>query len=186
METQSELNKMLSGALYDPMEPELVAAHRRARRLVRQLNEADPDKPEDHIAILNEMLGGMGKACWVEPPFQCDYGTQIYLGDKVFLNGSCIILDCARVEIGSNTMLGPAVQIYTATHPMDPDERATGLEMARPIRIGRDVWIGGASVICPGVSIGDGSTIGAGSVVTRDVPSRVFAAGNPCRVIREL
>ena len=122
----------------------------------------------------------------IEPPFFCDYGTNIELGDKVFFNFNCVILDVAKVTIGSNVMFGPAVQIYTATHPMDAEERRSGLEFAKPVRIGNDVWLGGGVIVCPGVTIGDAAVIGAGSVVVRDIPAGVFAAGNPCRVIREI
>ena len=120
----------------------------------------------------------------MQPPFYCDYGSNMHLGEKVYFN--CVVLDVAPVTIGARTFFGPNVQIYTATHPINYRERASGLEAGKPISIGEDVWVGGSVVICPGVSIGDRSVIGAGSVVTRDVPSEVFAAGNPCRVIRQL
>jgi maltose O-acetyltransferase len=123
---------------------------------------------------------------WLEPPFYCDYGRNIALGRKVFFNFNCVILDVMAVRIGDRTLCGPAVQIYTAVHPLDAAERSRGLEFAKPVAIGSDVWIGGAAVICPGVTIGDRAVIGAGSVVTRDVPADVFAAGNPCRAIRTL
>ena len=123
---------------------------------------------------------------WLQPPFYCDYGYNIKVGERVFFNFNCIVLDVAPVIIGSRTLFGPNVQVYTATHPLNPMERSSGLEFAKPIVIGEDVWIGGSAVICPGVTIGDGTTIGAGSVVTKDIPSTVFAAGNPCKVIRNL
>ncbi len=126
------------------------------------------------------------KDFWLQPPFYCDYGYNIKVGDKVFFNFNCVVLDVAEVIIGSRTLFGPNVQIYTATHPMNYKERASGLEFAKPIAIGEDVWIGGSAVICPGVSIGDRSVIGAGSVVTKDIPVDVFAAGNPSKVIRNL
>ena len=122
----------------------------------------------------------------IEPPFHCDYGSNIFLGDNVYFNFNCIILDPAKVEIGDNVLVGPAVQIYTATHPISVTERKTMLESAKPIRIASDVWIGGGAIICPGVQIGRGSVIGAGGVVTRNVPAGVVAAGNPCRVIRKI
>jgi maltose O-acetyltransferase len=119
-------------------------------------------------------------------PFYCDYGTNMKVGEKAFFNFNRVVLDVAQVTIGDRTLFGPNVQIYTATHPMNFRERASGLEFAKPITIGKDVWIGGSVVICPGVSIGDRTVIGAGSVVTKDIPSDIFAAGNPCKVIRDL
>lgn len=123
---------------------------------------------------------------WIQPLFHCDYGTNIRVGEKVFFNFNCVVLDVMEVKIGSNVLFGPAVQIYTAMHPMSAVERRTWLEYAKPVEIGSDVWVGGGAIICPGVKIGSGTVIGAGSVVTRDIPERVFAAGNPCRVIRGL
>ena len=186
MDLHGNLHRMLSGDLYDASDPELLAMRRRARRLTRTLNAADPDRPEDHLAVLGNLLGGLGEACWIEPPFRCDYGAHISLGDRVYMNFDCVILDCARVEIGDNTMFGPAVQLYSATHPMDAAERIKGPELARPITIGRNVWIGGGAIVGPDLTIGDNTTIGAGSVVTSDIPANVFAAGNPCRVVKEL
>jgi maltose O-acetyltransferase len=136
--------------------------------------------------LLGELLLAGGETAWIEPPFFCDYGWNISLGDRAFLNFNCVVLDCAPVEIGALALLGPAVQVSTATHPVDPRERESGLEFARPITIGRNVWIGAAAIVGPGVTIGDDSVIGAGAVVLRDVPAGVLAAGNPCRVIREL
>ena len=123
---------------------------------------------------------------WIQPLFHCDYGTNIRVGEKVFFNFNCVVLDVMEVKIGSNVLFGPAVQIYTAMHPMSAVERRTWLEYAKPVEIGSDVWVGGGAIICPGVKIGSGTVIGAGSVVTRDIPEGVFAAGNPCRVIRGL
>ncbi|MEO7317853.1 MAG: sugar O-acetyltransferase, partial [Chthoniobacteraceae bacterium] len=123
---------------------------------------------------------------WIQPPFFCDYGSNISLGRKVFFNFNCVVLDVMQVTIGDNVLFGPSVQIYTATHPMDAAVRRQWLESARPVTIGSDVWVGGGAIICPGVTIGSRAVIGAGSVVTRDIPDDVFAAGNPCRVIRRL
>ena len=134
--------------------------------------------------ILLDLFGRGGDSVWMQPPFYCDYGTNILLGQRVFFNFNCVVLDCAAVTIGANVLLGPAVQIYAATHPTDPSMRRSGRELALPVAIGDDVWIGGGAIICPGVTIGSSSTIGAGSVVTRDIPAGVIAAGNPCRVIR--
>lgn len=177
---------MLAGELYDALDPELAAARRRARNLTKALNDSRDDEQELRARLLRELLGAAGADVWIEPPFYCDYGSNITLGHKVFFNFNCVVLDCATVRIGDRTLFGPAVQIYTATHPLSAAERRTGRELARPIEIGADVWVGGAAIICPGVNIGARAVIGAGSVVTKSIPEGVFAAGNPCRVIREL
>lgn len=183
---KTEREKMLAGELYDPFDPELVTARRRARLLVQQLNDSRDDEPEQRLQLMKDLIGSFGEDAWIEPHFHCDYGTNITLGRKVFFNFDCIVLDVAEVVIGEFTKFGPAVQIYTATHPISAAERRIGLEAAKPVRIGADVWVGGAAVILPGVTIGDGTIIGAGSVVTKDVPSGVLAAGNPARVLRQL
>jgi len=182
----SEREKMLSGELYVAKDPELVAMHARARRLAHRFNAIDADDQNARDALLRELLGTCGEGVFIEPPFHCDYGVHTHLEDGVFLNFGCVVLDCAEVRIGAGTMLGPRVQLYSATHPLEASERRKGPELAKPITIGRDCWLGGGVIVCPGVTIGDETTIGAGSVVTRDVPGGVFAAGNPCRVIREL
>lgn len=177
---------MLAGQLYNALDPELVLARRRARDLCQALNASSDSQTEERARILRELLGTSGDGAWIEPPFYCDYGANISLGRKVFFNFNCVVLDVARVTIGDFCLFGPSVQIYTATHPLSAKERRGGLENAKPIEIGSDIWVGGGAIICPGVKIGSGSVIGAGSVVTRSIPERVFAAGNPCRVIREL
>ncbi|HEX3151016.1 MAG TPA: sugar O-acetyltransferase [Gemmataceae bacterium] len=182
----TERERMLAGELYDPLDAELVAGRRHARNLLRSLNDSRDADAELRAAIIQELFGSTGAGTWIEPPFFCDYGSNITLGDQVFFNFNCVVLDPAPVRIGSNVLFGPAVQIYTATHPLDAETRRTWKEFAKPVTIGSDVWIGGAAVICPGVSIGDRTVIGAGSVVARDVPAGVVAAGNPCRVIRVL
>ena len=182
----TERERMLAGELYDPLDPELSTARRRARDLVKALNDSRDDEADRRAALLKELFGSMGEGVWIEPPFYCDYGTNITLGDKVFFNFNCVVLDPAAVRIGSNVLFGPAVQIYTATHPLDADVRRTWREFAKPVTVGSDVWVAGGAILCPGVTVGDRTAIGAGSVVTRDVPAGVFAAGNPCRVIREL
>ena len=183
---KTEKEKMLAGELYDPLDTQLVEERRRARILIKELNETREDEIEKRSRILKELIPGAGGELWLQPPFYCDYGTNMEIGEKVFFNFNCIVLDVAQVRIGNRTLFGPNVQIYTATHPMSSKERASGLEYAKPITIGDDVWVGGSVVICPGVTIGDRSVIGAGSVVTKDIPADVFAAGNPCRVIRQL
>lgn len=183
---KTEKQKMLSGELYDPLDLQLSEERLRARLLVKELNDSGEEQVEKRAKALKDLIPDSGEGIWIQPPFYCDYGSNIVLGDKVFFNFNCVVLDVMKVEIGSRTLIGPNVQIYTATHPLNYRERAAGVEFAKPVTIGKDVWIGGSAVICPGVSIGDRTVIGAGSVVTKDLPSNVFAAGNPCRVIREL
>ncbi|HEY9826748.1 MAG TPA: sugar O-acetyltransferase [Stenomitos sp.] len=181
---KSHKDKMLSGELYDPLDPQLLAERRRARLLTKALNDTRDDQQDERDRLIRELIPNSGKGIWIEPPFYCDYGSNITLGDKVFFNFNCVVLDVARVRIGSGVLLGPAVQIYAATHPLSAAERRTGLEAGRPVDIGEEVWIGGGAIICPGVRVGAQSVIGAGSVVIRDIPEGVVAAGNPCRVIR--
>jgi maltose O-acetyltransferase len=181
----SEREKMLAGELYNPLDAELVAGRDRARNLCQDLNAT---READHAArrqILQQLFAAGGDDVWMQPPFFCDYGSNIYLGHKCFFNFNCVVLDVCQVRIGDFTLFGPAVQIYTATHPLNPMLRRTQ-EYGKPVAIGSDVWVGGGVVICPGVTIGSRTVIGAGSVVTRDIPDSVFAAGNPCRVVREL
>jgi maltose O-acetyltransferase len=184
-EHRSEWQKMVAGELYRAQDPELVALRANARRILRLYN-ASVESGGEREALLEELLGARAEGLWIEPPFYCDYGRNIAVGRNVYFNFGCIILDVAPVTIGDDVMFGPAVQIYTATHPLGAAERRSGLEYGRPIRIGSDVWVGGATVINPGVTIGAATVIGSGSVVTRDLPEGVFAAGNPCRVIREI
>lgn len=182
----SEREKMLAGELYDALDAELAVGRRRARDLVARLNASSDSQRDVRQEIYASLFGAVGEHFTIEPPFYCDYGTNIYIGDRVFFNFDCVVLDPAEVRIGNDVLFGPAVQIYTATHPLEAGVRREGLESALSIHIGSDVWVGGGAIICPGVRIGDGSVIGAGAVVTRDVPAGVFAAGNPCRVIRDL
>ncbi|MDP1532212.1 MAG: sugar O-acetyltransferase [Rubrivivax sp.] len=180
---RSEKAKMLAGELYDPGDTELRADRLRARALCQALAAADPFDTQRRTQLLATLFG-RPVAAGVTPPFFCDYGYNIELGAGSYFNFNCVILDVAAVRIGRHTLCGPGVHIYTATHPMDAVQRRSGLESGRPVVIGDDVWLGGGAIVCPGVTIGSGSVIGAGSVVTRDVPAGVFAAGNPCRVIR--
>jgi maltose O-acetyltransferase len=181
----SEKDKMLAGELYDPFDPELAQARERARDLCRDLNATRERDRDERRRILKELFGKGGESVWMQPPFFCDYGSNILLGERVFFNFNCVVLDVCRVVIGDYTLFGPAVQIYTATHPMNAELRREQ-EFARPIEIGSDVWVGGGAIVCPGVRIGSRSVIGAGSVITRDIPDGVLAAGNPCRVIRTI
>lgn len=180
----SQKEKMLRGELYDPRDEQLSAERRRARLLTKALNDTSDEQQEERAKLLRQLIPNAGEGLWIEPPFHCDYGLNISLGEKVYFNFNCIVLDVAPVRIGSRVLFGPNVQIYTATHPLKATDRRTGLEFAKPIEIGDDVWIGGGAIICPGVKIGARSVIGAGSVVTRDIPEAVIAAGNPCRIIR--
>eukprot|EP00762_Andalucia_godoyi_P006135 ANDGO_00412.mRNA.1 putative maltose O-acetyltransferase len=182
----SEREKMLAGELYQAGDPELVHMRATARRLTRAYNASTEEEAELRKRILSDLLGKTGDRITIEPPFRCDYGAHIYAGEDLYMNFGCVVLDCAEVHFGDGVMCGPNVQIYTATHPLDAGLRTAGPELARSIQIGNRVWIGGSAILCPGVSIGDNSTIGAGSVVTRNIPANVVAAGNPCRVIRDL
>jgi maltose O-acetyltransferase len=182
---RTEREKMLAGELYDPLDAELVAARERARNLCQDLNATREADEEERRRILRALFATGGDAVWMQPPFYCDYGTNIELGERVFFNFNCVVLDVCPVRIGSFTLFGPAVQIYTAMHPLDALQRRRE-EYGKPVVIGADVWVGGGAIILPGVRIGSRTVIGAGSVVTRDIPDDVFAAGNPCRVIRKL
>jgi maltose O-acetyltransferase len=181
----SEREKMLAGELYDALDPELVAARQRARDLCQALNVSAEAAQDERRRILSDLFGAGGDSVWMQPPFFCDYGSNIELGERVFFNFNCVVLDVCSVRIGSFTLFGPAVQIYTPMHPFNAELRRTH-EFGKPVDIGSDVWVGGGAIILPGVRIGSRAVIGAGSVVTRDVPDGVFAAGNPCRVIREI
>lgn len=183
---RSEKDKMLAGELYRPVDAELVADHRRATHLTRLYNATTEDETDLRTEILKDLFGAVGANPQIVPPFYCDYGSNIAVGDQFYMNYGCVILDCNRVEIGDNVMCAPYVQIYTAHHPIDAATRISGVELASPVRIGNNVWIGGGAIVCPGVTIGDNTTIGAGSVVVKDIPANVVAVGNPCRVIRTL
>jgi maltose O-acetyltransferase len=181
-----ERQRMVAGELYRASDPDLVEARARARGLTARYNATAPENAAERRAILRELLAEVGDEAWIEPPFHCDYGWNIFVGERAFLNFNCVVLDCAPVSIGALTQIGPAVQLCAATHPVDPEARADGLEQARPIAIGRNVWVGAGAIVGPGVTIGDDSVIGAGSVVVRDIPSRAVAAGVPCRLLRSL
>lgn len=181
----TELEKMLAGELYDPLDAELVQLRERARDLCFALNATRERDQADRRRILTELFAAGGEDVWIMPPFYCDYGRNIRLGRKCFFNFNCVVLDVCPVTVGDHTLFGPAVQIYAATHPLEAELRRTQ-EFGKPVTIGSDVWVGGGAIICPGVSVGDRTVIGAGSVVTRSMPAGVFAAGNPCRVVRTL
>ena len=178
---QTEKQKMLAGGFYHANDPELEADRAAAAAWMVRYNAALSASDADRRALLRELLGEAGDGATIRPPFYCDYGYNIRIGPNVFFNYDCVVLDVVAVTVGARTQIGPAVQIYTADHPRDPSVRRLGVEFGRPVDIGRDVWIGGGAIILPGVTIGDNAVIGAGSVVTCDVPAGATARGNPAR-----
>lgn len=180
----TEREKMAAGEWYSCMDAELDMLRWRARRAVHQHNTALPDERGAIAASLRSLFSSVGDGAFVEAPFHCAYGFNITLGRNAYLNAGCVILDSARVTIGDGAMLGPAVQVYCAQHHLDPVPRSKGIEIARPVTIGRDVWIGGGAIVLAGVTIGDGAIVGAGSVVTRNVDAGLTVVGNPARPIR--
>jgi maltose O-acetyltransferase len=182
---KTEKEKMLAGEYYYASDEQLTLDREKARMLTYTFNHLKPNEMVEGKKIIKELIHAKGEFNF-EPPFYCDYGYNIEVGNNFFANFGCTILDVCKVTIGDNVLFAPHVQIYTATHPIDPIERSSGKEYAKPISIGNNVWIGGNAVVCPGVSIGDNTIIGAGSVVTKDIPSNVIAGGNPCKVIRSI
>lgn len=182
----SERERMLGGLLYDAADPGLVGERLRARQLTHAFNHAAPEDEEARKQALAALLAYCGARVRIEPPFRCDYGTNLWLGDDVTMNFNCVVLDCAPVRIGKRVLIGPNVQILAATHPLPVADRFTGRELALPVTIDDDVWLGAGVIVCPGVTIGAGAVIGAGSVVVSDVPGGVVCVGNPCRVVRKL
>lgn len=181
MKKKSEKEKMLSGELYNASDKLLTQERIKARELIHKLNHYD-----DHFGykgIILTLLPNAASDIHIEPPFYCDYGYNIYCGNKVFFNFNCVLLDVMPIRIGSNVLIGPNVQIYTATHPGNALERRRGLEYAKPISIGNDCWIGGSAIILPGIKIGDRCIVGAGSIVTKDIPKDTIVAGNPAKSI---
>ena len=181
----SEREKMLAGELYNPLDAGLVAERERARDLCRALNATREAEQTERRRALQDLFGAGGDTVWLQPPFHCDYGSNIHLGTRVFFNFNCVVLDVCEVHIGDYTLFGPGVQILTPLHPFDARLRRER-EFGKPVHIGADVWVGGGALILAGVRIGSRAVIGAGSVVTRDIPDGVFAAGNPCRVIKQV
>ncbi len=182
----TEQEKMLSGALYSAGAPELTAARQRAKELCRRFNQTSIQDPEEGEKLLRELLGQVGEQVSIQPALWVDYGFNIQMGSHVEINHNCVILDCAKVTFGDHVFIGPNCGFYTAGHPLDAATRNAGLEFARPIAVGDNVWFGGSVTVLPGVTIGSGSVIGAGSVVSRDIPPNVVAVGNPCRVVRPI
>ncbi len=184
---------MLQGKVYDSRDPELLKQYFLARKLLKKYNNLDAELLGAKQEILSELFEYVGKGVWIDAPFFCDYGDNLSIGDGTFVNMNCTFLDDNKITIGKNVLIGPYVQIYTASHPLKASERivessneAFYLTSSKPVKIGNRVWIAGNSVICPGVTIGDNVTIGAGSIVTKNIPDNTLAFGNPCKIIREL
>jgi|SRR5215470_5652475 len=184
--TGSEKERMLAGELYRSTDAELQGTMAKAQQHLRRLNAIPNEDTEQRFAALQAMFARIGNGTQIKSPFMCDYGAHICIGDNGFINYGCVFLDCNLITIGDEVQIGPGVHIYTAYHPIDSEARRSGLEAAKPVNIGRNVWLGGASVICPGVTIGENTVIGAGSVVVRDIPANRVAVGNPCHVVREI
>lgn len=181
----TERQKMLAGELYDPRDPELVAARERARDLCHAVNATRESQHGERRRLLRELFATGGDTVWLEPPFHCDYGANIHLGANVFFNFNCVVLDVCEVRIGDHSLFGPGAQVLTPLHPFDAASRRRQ-EFGKPVKIGSDVWVGAGALILAGVRVGSRAVIGAGSVVTHDIPDDVFAAGNPCRVVRTI
>lgn len=181
----TEKEKMLAALPYDSFDPQLSSEREKVRELVYDYNLSRPDEIEKRRSILHELLGSHGEKFFIEPPFHCDYGNNIYVGENFYSNFNLTILDCNRVEFGDNVLIAPNVTVSAAGHPIHPLPRLT-VEYGVPVKIGSNVWIGAGVIINPGVTIGDNTVIGSGSVVTKDIPSSVVAVGNPCRVMREI
>jgi len=184
MPSRTERDKMLAGEVYNCLDPGLVAERRNVKQLLGLYNRTDASG--ERQSLLGRLLGHLGEDSLIESPFHCVYGQNIHVGDHVYLNVQCAILDCAEVRIGARVMVGPAVQIYTAAHLLQAEGRIQGLEVAKPIVIEDNVWIGGGAILLPGVTVGRNAVVGAGAVVSRNVPPDTVVAGNPARVIREI
>ena len=182
----TELDKMLSGQLYYSNDETLHYLRVKCRELTSAYNHSQPSYKKFREEILQNLLGKFAPKCEIEPNFFCDYGFNIELDENVFINFNCVFLDCAKIKVGKNVLIGPNVKIFTAGHPIDSETRISGLEFAKPVTIEENVWIGGSIIINPGVTIGKNSIIGSGSVVTKDIPQNVIAAGNPCRIIKTI
>ncbi|WP_068673520.1 sugar O-acetyltransferase [Oceanobacillus sp. Castelsardo] len=183
---KTEKEKMIAGEMYNPADPILLKERKDARCKVRIYNQTLETEGEKRTTLLKELLGSTGENLYMEPNIRFDYGYNIHVGENFYANFDCTILDVCEVRFGDNCMLGPSVQIYTATHPLHPTERNSGIEYAKPITIGNNVWIGGSAVICPGVTIGNNVVVAAGAVVTKNVQDNVVVGGNPAKVIKEI
>jgi maltose O-acetyltransferase len=178
--------RMLRGELYIADDPELAADHARAQELLERYNATRHTEQDERDRLLRQLLGEVGDGVVVKPPFRCDYGSQISIGARTFVNYGCVILDVVPVRIGAHCQIATNAQLLAATHPVDPEPRREGWEYGEPITVGDNVWLGGGAIVCPGVTIGDDTLVGAGSIVTRDLPAGVVAYGNPARVAREI
>lgn len=183
---KTEKEKMLSGEFYNPADPELVKERENARRLTRLYNQTLETEKSKRTAILKQLLGSIGENATIEPNLRCDYGFNLYVGDNFFANFDCTFLDVCKIRIGDNCMIAPGVHIYTATHPITPHERNSGLEYGKPVTIGNNVWIGGKAVINPGITIGGNVVIASGAVVTKNIPDNVVVGGNPAKIIKRI
>ena len=182
----SEWDKMQRHEIYDDFDADLFDRRVEAKKLFKEFNKTTDDEVEKRQEIMKKLFKKVGERVYMEPNFTCEFGKNISLGNDLYINFGCTMLDCGQITIGNNTLLGPNVSLYSANHSLDAEERIAGALIPKPINIGKRVWIGGGSIILGGVTIGDDSVIGAGSVVTKDIPSGVIAAGNPCKVIREI
>ena len=178
--------RLQEGLVYNDFDEDLFQRRVKAKKLFRAYNASDDDEVELRERLMGELFGSVGERVWIEPDFKCEFGSNIHIGDDVYINFGCVILDCAKVTIGKHTLLGPNVGLYAANHSTDAEERINGGCYGKPISIGKKCWLGGDVKVVPGVSIGDGTIIGTGSIVTKDIPSGVIAVGNPCRVLREI
>jgi maltose O-acetyltransferase len=183
---RTEKEKMLDGEMYRADDKELVAERNRARELTRAYNSTTEVELEKRTDILKQLFGKVGKNAYIEPTFKCDYGYNIEVGDNFFVNFDCVILDVCKVKIGDNCFFAPGVHIYTATHPLDPTERSSGVEYGKPVTIGNNVWFGGKSLVNPGVTIGNNVVVASGAVVVKDVPDNVVVGGNPAKIIKKI
>lgn len=183
----SEKQKMLNGEYYKPMEDEQLSKDRdKVKELCRKYNSLAYTDIKNRDKIIKQILGKTGKTILIEPNFFCDYGYNIEVGENFYMNHNCVVLDCAKVTFGDNVFIGPNCSFYTPIHPLKAEERNSGIEKALPIKVGNNVWFGGNVTVLPDVEIGDNSVIGAGSVVTKNIPSNCLAVGNPCKVIKEI
>ncbi|MFB4169363.1 maltose acetyltransferase domain-containing protein [Virgibacillus sp. JSM 102003] len=182
---KTEKEKMLGGGLYKPDDSELVREKLKARRLVRLYNESNETEENKRTELIKELFGSTGNSLFIEPTFRCDYGYNIHVGENFYANFDCVFLDVCEIRIGDNCFIAPGVHIYTATHPLNANERISGVEYGIPVKIGHNVWIGGGAIINPGVKIGDNVVVASGAVVTKDVPDNVVVGGNPAKAIKE-
>ena len=178
--------KLLSCQMYNDFDDDLFQRRVAAKKLFRAYNRTEDDQTETRQKLISELFKSVGKNVWIEPDFRCEFGKNISIGDDVYINFGCVILDCAEVSIGANTLIGPNLGIYALNHAIDAEERIKGGCIAAPVHIGRNVWLGGDVKILGGVNIGDNAIVGTGSIVTKDIPANVIAVGNPCRVLRQI